>query len=150
MKGTHSHSESQAESSSVTGQNSCCAVHLSHKLCVKNTRLRPRKRMPGLECWNAVPWHICSFWLQIQKDPLLSPLMDHWVAEQQVPCRIGPEHLYFCFLPHGNMCISTLNIGWDDGNTLLLWHWEAPLKKGRKLGSLTLLPSLGWCLKDQD
>lgn len=33
---------------------------------------------------------------------------------------------------------------------LLPWHWEAPSKEGRKLGSLTLLLSLGSCLEEQD
>lgn len=147
-KGVHIHSE--AGSSSVIAQNSCCAAHLSHKLCVKNTRLQPWSKMPGLECWNSVPSHICSCWLQIQKDPLLSPLKIYWATEQQIPCRTGPEHLYFSFVHCANMGIVELNIAWDGGNTLLLWHWEAPLKKRKKLDSLTLFPSLGWCLKDQD
>lgn len=69
---------------------------------------------------------------QIQ-DLLLPTLKNYWVAEQQIPCRIDPEHLYFSFLidpehlyfsllHHANMCIVALNVGWDDGNTLLLWH----------------------------
>ena len=34
--------------------------------------------------------------------------------------------------------------------TLLPWHGKAPLKKGRRLGSLTLRLSLGSCLEEQD
>lgn len=125
---------SEAGSRSVIAQNSHCAVHLSHKLCVKNTRLQPWNKMPGLECWNFVISHICSCWLQIQKDALLSPLKDYWAAEQQIPWRIGPKHLYFFFPPpcKYGYCGIKYSLGWWEYSAALALR--SSIKEGQEIG----------------
>lgn len=79
---------------------------------------------------NAGPSHTCSCWLQIQKDPLLSPLKDFQASEQQI--LVGLAQSICIFLSSTVYCGIKSRLGcWEYSAALAL---RRSMEEGQEIG----------------